>query len=273
MTNEDLRETGQSADDRPEGNAPIQELPPSPPEGKADAKPEDRTGWIPPKAHTVEKNRRRQAEQEAAQLRGYLSALQEQVRTVQQPQQQAPSQPQAMPDWYTDPEAAWKARYQHSVEPEIGSIRKQMEDFQGRLSQTPKQVLFETSRMVANNVHGEDAVRTAYEALDTAMKADPRLDAEIKARLQVSTDPFGEIVRWHKNQAEKANQPDMDAEVERRVAERLAHMNGTAPPPMSSYAPQSPYPSNFANARNSGSKQNGAAFSGPKPLREIFGGR
>jgi hypothetical protein len=103
------------------------------------------------------------------------------------------------------------------------------------------------------------------------MKSDPRLDAEIKARLSTSSDPYGEIVRWHKTQAER--QPrDIEGEVERRVAERLAQMTGGAPP-ASTYAPQQPYPSNFANSRSAGSSKNGQVWGGPKPLSEIFGGR
>jgi hypothetical protein len=273
MTNEDLREAGQSADDRPEGNAPVPEPAPSTQQpDKTEAKSDSRDGWIPPKAHDAEKARRRKAEQEAAQLRGYLTAYQEQLKV--QPGQQQPQAPQAqqpLPDWYTDPEAAWKARYERSVVPEIGEIKKQLEQFQGNLRQTPQQVLSETSRMVANAVHGEDTVKAAYEALDTAMKSDPRLDAEIKARLSTSSDPYGEIVRWHKTQAER--QPrDIEGEVERRVAERLAQMTGGAPP-ASTYAPQQPYPSNFANSRSAGSSKNGQAWGGPKPLSEIFGGR
>jgi hypothetical protein len=271
MANEDLIQAGQPADDRPEGNAPSQEqLPPqqtekSPQETK---QPESRDGWIPPKAHDAEKSRRRRAEQEAAQLRGYLEALKQQA--PQQTQPAAPAAPPQMPDWYTDPEAAWNARYQHKVEPEIGAIRKQMEGFQQSIQQTPRQVLLETSRMVANGVHGEETVKAAYEALDTAMKADPRLDAEIKARLGTSQDLFGEIVRWYKQQSERSNPPDIDAEVERRVAERFAQMNGGYVPQSQPYAPQQPYPSNFANSRNAGGKQPGA-WGGPKPLTDIFG--
>jgi hypothetical protein len=124
--------------------------------------------------------------------------------------------------------------------------------------------------MVANGVHGEEAVNAAYEALDTAMKADPRLDAEIKARLQTSRDPFGEIVRWHKTQSERNAPQDVEAEVERRLAERLAQMNGGYAPQSQPYAPQQPYPSNFANSRNAGGKQS-QAWGGPKPLSEVFG--
>jgi hypothetical protein len=276
MTNEDLRESGSSADDRPEGNAPIPETSQvrvEPKEKAQQAEPEDRSGWIPRKAHDSEKSRRRKAEQEAAQLRGYLTAYQQQMEAMKaQPQQPASqSQPQQpLPDWYTDPEAAWSARYQQKVQPEIGEIRKQIEEFQKKLQGTPREVLYETSRMVANGIHGEDAVKAAHEALDSAMKADPRLDAEIKARLMASSDPYGEIVRWHKQQADKG--VDVDAEVERRVAERLQQYGG-GQAPMQPYAPQqSQYPSNFANSRNAGGKTNGA-WGGPKPLNEIFSGR
>src|SRR6476659_6728464 len=264
MTEEDLRDSGQSADDRPEGNAPSQEQLKPDPKEKAQAQPEDREGWIPRKAHDAEKGRRRKAEQEAAQYRGYIQAYQQQIEAMkaQPPQPAQPSQPQApLPDWYTDPEAAWNARYQHKVEPEIGQIKKQIEKFQESIQQTPKQVLYETSRMVANGVHGEDTVKAAYEAMDTAMKADPRLDAEIKARLSVSSDPFGEIVRWHKQQAQSGG-TDVDAEVERRVAERLAQFGGHPGAGQQPYAPQQPYPSNFANSRNAGGKQSGA-WGGP----------
>lgn len=259
-----LEVTGQSADNRPEGNAPVPEQ--SPPEPKAKAS-DDRTGWIPPQAHGAEKARRRKAEAELNQYRGYIQAL-EQQKAQQAPQ--APQQQQPLPDWYTDPEAAWKARVDTSITPEMRAIKQQLEEFQKKSADAPKQVLYETSRMVANGIHGEQTVQAAYEALDTAMKADPRMDTEMKARLAASSDPYGEIVRWHKTQAEEPQ--DMESEVERRVAERLAQMHGGAPQ-MQPYAPQpSPYPSNFANSRSAGGKQNGA-WGGPKPLTDIFGGR
>jgi hypothetical protein len=274
MTQEELRESGSSADDRPEGNAPSQEPAQiqAEPKEKAQAS-EDRQGWIPPKAHDAEKARRRKAEQEAAQYKGYIQAYQQQIEAMKaQPSQPAQSQPQTpLPDWYTDPEAAWSARYQQKVQPEIGQIKKQIEEFQQKLQGTPKEVLYETSRMVANGVHGEDTVKAAYEALDSAMRSDPRLDAEIKARLQTSSDPYGEIVRWHKQQAKQV--PDVDAEVERRVAERLQQYGG-APASQQPYAPQqSQYPSNFANSRNAGGSRTNGAWGGPKPLTDIFGGR
>jgi hypothetical protein len=262
-----IEETGQSADDRPEGNAPVPEPKLSPEPDKAQAKPEDRNGWIPPKAHDAEKARRRKAEQEAAQLRGYLTAFQEQLNK-QPAQPQQPQQQQPLPNWYDDPEAAWKARVETAITPEMASIKRQLEEFQKRSADAPRQVLAETSRMVANGIHGEDTVKAAYEAMDTAMKADPRFDAEMKARLSASSDPYGEIVRWHKTNTEKPH--DIEAEVERRLAERLAQMGGA--PHMQPYAPQSPYPSNFANSRNAGGK-NSSAWGGPKPLTEIFGGR
>jgi len=266
MAIEDIEETGQPADNKPEGNAPSQEPQPSSPEPKAEAK-EDRAGWIPPQAHGAEKARRRKAEAELNQYRGYIRALEEQQKnqpqTLQQPQPQQP-----LPDWYTDPEAAWKARIDTSVTPEMARLKQQVEDFQRKSAETPKQVLYETSRMVATAVHGKETVDTAYEALDNAMKANPAFDAEMKARLSVSNDPYGEIVRWHKTHAEKPN--NIEAEVERRLAERLGQM-GVAPQ-MQPYAPQSPYPSNFANSRNAGGKQN-SSWGGPKPLTEIFGGR
>lgn len=272
MIDDDLVVAGQSADE-PQNDAPNQQqrdeggkFAGKQPETQApetQAAEEIKGRQIPIQALDAEKARRRKAEQEAFQLRGYLQALQGQQKS-NQPQE--PAKP--LPDWYSDPEAAFKAR----LEPTLQKLQEQLQQ-QGA---APRQVAEQTSRMIAEDKYGPEAVSTAYQAADEAMSTNPAVKAMLQARLNASQHPYGELVKWHKEQAALSRVgDDPDAFIEAEVQRRLAEAGGQQqqPPGLAqSRAPAHPMPSNFANSRNAGGRST-PAWGGPKPLGELFGGR
>ena len=53
------------------------------------------------------------------------------------------------------------------------------------------------SRLLAEEKHGSDTVRAAYNALGQAMQADPAVQTDY-LRIMRSNHPYGELVTWHK---------------------------------------------------------------------------
>lgn len=54
------------------------------------------------------------------------------------------------------------------------------------------------SRLLAEDKHGSDTVKAAYQALGEAMQADPAVRTDYM-RIMQSNHPYGELVSWHKN--------------------------------------------------------------------------
>lgn len=223
---------------------------------------EDRKGWIPPQAHDAEKARRRKLQEENFQLKGYLQALQ------QQPKPQAPQEPaKPLPDWYSNPDDAHEARVAPLRE-EIRKLKEQVES--GSLS---RPVLEATSRQIAMSQHGIEAVQTAFEAANERMSNDPAFNAAMKARLSASDHPFGELIKWHKEQsALQRVGDDPDAYIEAEVQRRLAEAGGQPAGHAQQRAPVLPerLPADFSNARNAGGRGQ-PAYGGPKSLDELYG--
>lgn len=261
-------------------DAPVADAPVAEDDGKLNpetiGKPRDETGRFVPQqalhasrqkereaseqAKTVaaerdaERQARERLERELYELRGQFTAFQQQPRAPE-----APLQPP--PDWWTDPDAALKARLQ--------PIEERLRD----AGQGPQQVRESMSRMIALDKHGPEAVNAAYRAADEAMRSNPAMNAMLRARLSASEHPFGELVKWHKEQTALSRVgDDPDAFIEAEVARRLAGREQPQPEePAQPRAPQ-PMPTNFANSRNAGARS-APAWGGPKPLTDIFGGR
>jgi hypothetical protein len=281
MIEEDVVVAGQSADEQPSA---VPEKPDAPEvtkrvtrdEGGKFAKvgepsaeqqqdaPRDEGGkQIPIQALDAEKARRRKAEQESHQLRGYLQALQQQPKPAPTAQQE-PEKP--LPDWYAEPDKAFDARMERVLKPILEKLEA--------AGASPRQAIETTSRQIAIDRHGTEVVQEAFNAANERMGLDPAFNAAMKARLNASDHPFGELIKWHKEQSALSRFGDdpeaaFEAEVERRLAERMGqqpagHAQQRAPvlPPT--------LPSNFANARNAGGNR-APAYGGPKPLNEIFG--
>jgi hypothetical protein len=275
MIDDDLVVAGQSADEQP-GAAPEKQPDTKEQTRSKDGKfagkeageqtaesqeaPKEEGGkQIPIQALDAEKARRRKAEQEAFQLRGYLQALQ------QQPKPAAPQEPpKALPDWYSDPDKAFEARIEQALKP----LREKME----AAGATPRQAIETTSRQIAIDRHGVEAVQTAFQAAHEAMGSDPAVNAMLRARLDASDHPFGELIRWHKEQsALQRVGDDPDAYIEAEVQRRLAEAGGQPAGHAQQRAPVLPerLPADFSNARNAGGRQ--PAYGGPKSLDELYG--
>lgn len=123
------------------------------------------------------------------------------------------------------------------------------------------------SRRDAERAHGADKVQEAYQALDQAIRAGKLNGNAVRAQLQRSVDPYGEIMEWHRNY-QIVSDPDtyrakMEQEIEARLLEKYGL--GQGQPAQKAQA----MPSNFATARNVGARS-GPAWGGPEPIKDIF---
>lgn len=166
-------------------------------------------------------------------------------------QPQKPQEEKPAPDFWESPDDYLS----HKLGPVQAEIQKQRENF---------------SLVMANEKHGEDAVKAAYEALAADMRTNPASQEAYRSIMQ-SQHPYGALVDWHKKrqvQAEIGNDPA--AYREKLKAEILAEIQGEAEKPQP--APQATppvMPSNLAGARNVGNRS-GPAWSGPQSLTDIF---
>lgn len=130
---------------------------------------------IPPARLRQEADARRFAEQRADDLARQLDAL-------RKPPTEAPKRP----DVFEDPNAFLDHGVREAVDPIKGEIGQLREFY---------------SRRDAVREHGEDKVRTAFQALDQAANAgDPEAMTTVQ-RVKKSMDPFGDIVSWHTKQS------------------------------------------------------------------------
>lgn len=168
----------------------------------------------PVQALIDERLKRQEAEQR-------LRALETQLQQMQRAQQ---AQQAKAPDWLEDPEAA--AQYQASA------IHQQMEDMRLNMSQEMAETQF-----------GGDTVKAALDAFQR--QGDPHLHRKILS----ARHPYGELVRWHRQQSvlsEIGDDPaSYRAKIEAEVRERLmAEMQQAqpakpaAPPPTMGNAPR-----------------------------------
>lgn len=190
------------------------------------------------------------------------SALENQLRTFQLQHRPPQAEPKPPPDFFENPDAAFEARLQKAISP---------------IAQSQSQIVENFSRMMAAEKFGTEAVEQAMGDLTSRVNANPQGMRSTYDRIMSNPHPYGELVRWHKEQAALKTYGDdpeawRTAERERIRAELLAEgpggQNQQQQPPQ---RPQS-MPTSFASARNNGPRS-AVAFSGPKPLSEIMGGR
>jgi hypothetical protein len=195
-----------------------------------------------------------------------LEAQLNQFRNNQQfqprPQAEAPKPP---PDFFENPDAAFQARLQEALSP---------------LQQGQTSIVENFSRMMASDKHGEETVNKAYQDLQSRVNSNPAAMRATYQRIMQSQHPYGELVKWHKEQSALSTYGDdpeawRNSERERIRAEILAEAQGGQPNGQQQtpqqQVPQN-MPNNFAGSRNNGPRST-PGFSGPKPLSEIMGGR
>lgn len=135
-----------------------------------------------------------------------------------------------------------------------------------------------TSRMIATEKHGEEAVSAAYQAMAAKLRTDPNAQFEYQ-RIMQSPHPYGALVGWHQQQSTLSEiGGDLKGYRERILSEEreamrqqiIAEMQGSggASPQQQAGTGQA-MPSSFSGARNQGARQ-AQAWTGPLPLSEIM---
>jgi hypothetical protein len=220
-------------------------------------------GFIPQQAFDA---RMAKAEEKFNERYAALEAQLNQFRNNQQfqPRSQAEA-PKPPPDFFENPDAAFQARLQEALSP---------------LQQGQTSIVENFSRMMASDKHGEETVNKAYQDLQSRVNANPAAMRATYQRIMQSQHPYGELVKWHKEQSALSTYGDdpeawRNSERERIRAEILAEAQGGQPNGQQQtpqqQVPQN-MPNNFAGSRNNGPRST-PGFSGPKPLSEIMGGR
>jgi len=211
---------------------------------------------VPVAALQKEREKAKRYTEEVADLRRQIA---DQDRNWQQRVEQLVTQlqpkaaPQQTPDFWEAPETAIDHRLSQAITPIQQALVAQREGM---------------SRMMASEKHGEEAVNEAYQAL-AALKASsgPEFQA-VYGQVMSSPHPYGALVAWHGKQKVMSEiGSDPAAYREKLKAELLAEMNGGQQP--AQQTPQPVMPSNFATARNVGSRA-GPAWTGQKPIADIF---
>jgi hypothetical protein len=220
-------------------------------------------GFIPQQAFDA---RLAKAEEKFNERYSALEGQYQQVMRQMQQFQQRPAQPAAPPapppDFFENPDAAFEARLQKAITP---------------ITQSQGQIVENFSRMMAADKFGEEIVNGAMNDLQQRVNQNPQGMHATYLRIMNSPHPYGELVRWHKEQSALKTYGDdpeawRSAERERMKAELLAEMQGGGQQQQPAQQQAQAMPSSFAGARNNGPRA-AVAFSGPKPLSEIMGGR
>lgn len=161
-------------------------------EGGAAATTEQPAGTVPQQAlhearqqQKAERDRADRLERELAELRGTVNAL----RQPEKPKEEA--KPKA---FWEDPDGFFNER---AAPIQQEAVKRHMM----------------TSRMLAEDKFGEEAVKEADEALGAAMQANPNDPSVIALAQQIKTSahPFRDMINWHQNRkamAEIGNDPN-----------------------------------------------------------------
>jgi hypothetical protein len=234
-----------------EGAAPENPEAPATPELTDGKKQSDAQPHAPVAAVTAERAKRQDAEQRLAQVEAELKEM----RRQSAPKPQAPAAPETPPDWFANPDEAFKHRAQEVINP-------------------VQQSLMFNARLIAEQVNGADAVANAVEAFDAAVAAG-KVDPTERQRIMSSPNPFHDAVHWLKRQQTLAEVGEDPAAYRERIrAEVLAELQGQGKQPATpaqpvATTPAPVMPSNLANARSVGARS-GPAWGGPATLKDIF---
>jgi len=189
-----------------------------------------------------ETDRAERLEREIAELRGFVQAQ------TQQRQPAPVAEPPKPVEFWDDP-----AKWGESL---LTPVQEQLLETRLMVSETRALAKF-----------GEEAITTAQDALEQAVKSGQLNGQAVKTQLRQSKDPIGDIVRWHQN-----SPAVREAALREQIRAELMAEQGLQPgnpAPANPAAAPSVMPSNLAGARNVGTRS-GPAWSGPKPLNDIF---
>lgn len=177
-----------------------------------------------------------------------------QIMTTVVPKQAQPEAAPA-PDFWIDPEAAMRVQATEAISPLQQQVRAM-------------------AREVAEVRYQPDVVATAVDAFDSAVKSG-QIDPEVHRRIMASPNPYASAVQWHQHTSTMSEIGADPAAYKAKLADEIraqvmAEIQGGAAP--AGTQPAQVMPSNFAAARNVGSRA-GPAWSGPAPLQDIFARR
>jgi hypothetical protein len=181
-------------------------------EKKVDAKTEppkpDDSAPVPSGRFREESEARRRAERERDDLRAQLAAF----ARVAPPQQQAPQQPPQKIDIFDNPQGYVRGEIREEMLPVLEQIRA---DFQNQREAM--------SLNWALDKHGEETVSASRQALEAGMsRGDPNAWNTYNRAMQ-SHDPYGVIVRWHREgETLRTIGGDLEAYRKRVLEEALA---------------------------------------------------
>jgi hypothetical protein len=166
----------------------------------------------------------------------------------------APQHAPQPPDFFEDPDGAVERKIAAAIQPILAT--------QGRLSE-------QMSQQFAAQQHGTEAVAAARAEIERRVHENPDAMRGEFQRIMSSGHPWGELVKWHKNETilkEIGNDPAAYREWLR--TEILEELKGQSAAPGTT--PGAPVlPTNLAGARNAGTR-GGPAYGGPQPLQDIF---
>lgn len=236
--------------------APVAEETPA--ETPEDTEAKEQNGMVPVAALQAERSKARKYTETLAEVERKLAEQNSRVEQLTafllSQQKQPGAEPVAPPDFWDAPENAIDYRLSRAVTPIQQTLQAQQENF---------------SRLLAAEKHGEEAVNDAFNAL-ASLRGTPEFDANYR-QIMSSPHPYGALVEWrqkHKVMSEIGSDPV--AFREKIKAEILAEMSSNGGPP--SAVPAAAMPSNFATARNVGSRS-GPSWAGPTPIADIFAKR
>jgi hypothetical protein len=226
---------------------------------------ESERGPVPYQALKAERQKSKRYTEEVVDLRRQIADLTSAVLQQRQQAPQAPPQPPPEFDW-DNPLGTVDQRLESRINQERGAIQA---EFQRQREAMQSQ--FAITR------HGEDTVKSAYQALATARESDPQWAIDYQ-RIMRSPDQYEAMVQWHK-QKTALNEVGSDleaykAKIRAEYLDELRNGRVTDEPSAATTRdrPATAMPSNLSTARNVGSR-NGAAWSGPTPLKDIFADR
>lgn len=134
---------------------------------------------IPPGVLREAKEAARAAERRAMDLEARLAAFERQQQAAQQ-------QPRPRSDPFENTSAFVQEEVQPIIDPIQQEIVKVRETF---------------SRMFAEQVHGAETVKSAYEAIAQGLQSGDPAAVTAYQRAMKSVNPYGDIVAWHKQQS------------------------------------------------------------------------
>jgi hypothetical protein len=218
-------------------------------------------GKVPVAAVQAEREKARQARDEAETLRREMAELRGQVSVLTQQRQQP-----AAPVEKAKPKSFWE------------NPDEFLSERLAPVQQTVQQQRFEMSRMLAEEKLGADAVKAADDALGELIKANDPSVATLQATIAKSRHPYADLVAWHnKRQAMAEIGEDPTAYRERVRSELMAELGQVAdtavPAPSTTTKPLTKLPQSLSKLAGAGNGNGSVDTSDEGIFSHAMGGR